>query len=105
MNTLELALELQTRIKGIVAQEKRRAKMLEKSANMSIDTATQRQIGKLNADLTWSAMDLDKSKHDLHAVCVDYGLAAPREDYDDIEYNPSAFHKYNFKPRKPKCRQ
>lgn len=89
----------------LFASQKRFAQLSEKRSAMSIDTHTPNQIGKANADLDWHAMDHDKLMHEAHAIAVDCGLAAPRDNYEPVEYRPTGFHHYRHQPRRPLCRQ
>lgn len=80
-------------------------KKREKLSGKSYTDMTQKQVQKNGAELTWLGMDIDKLKRQIHAVSVDIGVAEPRSDYGDIDYNPSPFHKYRYKQRLPRCRQ
>jgi len=89
----------------LVRSQKRFNKLSLKRSDMSWDTSTRKQIENANADLDWHAMEHDKLVRQVHAASVDCGLSSPKDDYSEIEYNPSPFHKYTYKPRVPLCRQ
>lgn len=80
---------------------KRFVKLSEKSMR---DDLTRNQSQKNNADMNWAAMELDKLEHQIHALCVDAGLADVRSNdaYGPITYQPSGFHLYVYNPPKPK---
>lgn len=63
-----------------------------------------KQAQKLNADLNWQAMAIIKLEAELHAACVDGGVADLREpeSYADRELRPSGWHRYHWSPTKPK---
>lgn len=92
--------ELKRLASSMLAALKRR----EVLSGKSYQDMTQRQLQKNSADLTWLGMDIDKLNHEMHAVAVNCGIAQPKDDYSEIDYHPSAFHHYRYKPRKPRCR-
>ncbi len=102
---LEMLEELKAVTMKTVASKKKHSKTLERRSSMSMDSHSQKAIDNANASITWQAMELDKLKHELHAVSVDCGLSEPRSDYGLIWYEPSAFQKYKYQPRLPLCRQ
>ena len=85
--------------------EKKRIKIKEARAGATTENSTLNRLNKLNEDSTWHAMEHEKLTHEAHAIAVDCGLAAPRDDYDDVIFQPSAFHKYAYKVRVPLCRK
>lgn len=89
----------------LVASTKKFIKLSEKRGSMSWQDNTRKAIDNANANLNWHAMSHDQLKRELHAVSVDCGLSEAREDYSDIEYNPSGFHRYSYKQRLPLCKQ
>jgi hypothetical protein len=102
LQTLE---ELKKLTASLVSSKKRFLALSEKRSNMSYQDNSRKSIENAEASLNWHAMEYDKLLREVHAVCVDAGLAAPKADYEKIEYNPSAFHKYSHQPRVPLCRK
>lgn len=101
----ELLLELKDAVASLAKEKKRYDRMSEKRRLMSPENATPKRIQNAEADLNWAAADIIKMEADLHAVCVDCGLAAPKDNYEPIELRPSSFHTYNYQPRIPICKQ
>jgi thiamine biosynthesis protein ThiC len=97
--------ELKKLTVALVASTKKFIKLSEKRGSMNWQDSTRKAIDNANATLNWHAMEHDKLKRQLHAVSVDCGLSLAKDDYSDVEYNPSAFHKYTYKQRVPLCRQ
>lgn len=102
---LQIIEELKKLTASLVASKKRFLALSERRSSMSYQDNSKKSIENADANLNWHAMEYDKLLREVHAVCVDAGLAAPRSDYEKIEYNPSAFHRYSYQPRKPLCRQ
>jgi hypothetical protein len=102
---LEKLEELKKLTMELVRSQKRFDKLSEKRCGMSLETHTERAIQNANAALDWHAMKHDQLFRQVHAVSVDCGLSRPKDDYGEIEYNPSHFHKYRYQPRVPLCRQ
>ena len=92
---------LQGHIKTLIDARKRQ----ESLSGKDYSQMTQKQVQKNGADLTWLGMDIEKAERQAHAAAVDCGLAAPRklDQYDAIEFYPSAFHRYRWVPPKPRC--
>ncbi|NCU39885.1 hypothetical protein EOL99_03260 [Candidatus Falkowbacteria bacterium] len=84
-------------LQGIKTDIKRRQRLLEKECN------TPNQHQKRGVDLSWSAMELEKSEFLLHTLVVQAGIANPfNDDYYGVMYfQPSAFHKYPFNKKHP----
>jgi hypothetical protein len=63
-----------------------------------------KQAQKLNADLNWAGMDIDKIERELHVACVDAGIADLRDasHYDTRDYRPSGWHHYQWTPPQPR---
>ena len=89
----------------LVSSKKRFIKLSARRSSMSHQDNTPKSIDTAEANLNWHAMEYDKLFKEVHAASVDCGIAAPKEDYSKIEYNPSAWHKYTHQPRIPLCRQ
>ncbi len=89
----------------LVSSQKKFIRLSDKRTSMTFIDNSPKQVDTAEANLNWHAMEHDKLKRDVHAVSVDCGLSLPHDQYDEIEYNPSAFHKYKHKPRVPLCRQ
>jgi len=102
---LQILEELKKLTASLVSSKKRFLALSKKRSSMSYQDNSRKSIENAEANLNWHAMEYDKLLREVHAVCVDSGLAAPRSGYEKIEYNPSAFHKYSYQPRKPLCRQ
>ena len=102
---LEKLEELKNLLMKLVSSKKKFIKLSEKRSGMSYQDNTPKAIENAEANLNWHAMEYDKLFREVHAVAVDCGIASPKDDYSEIEYNPSAFHKYKHKPRIPKCRE
>jgi pullulanase/glycogen debranching enzyme len=103
VNHIEDLQKLLRCIKSLIALRKRQASL----SGRSYADMTQKAIQKNGADLTWTAMDIDKLTHEAHAAAVDCGFADPRsaEAYGPIYFYPSSLHKYKYTPPKPRCRQ
>jgi hypothetical protein len=97
--------ELKKLVMSLVSSKKRFIKLSERRSGMSYQDNTPKAIDNAECNLNWHAMEYDKLFREVHAVAVDCGIAAPKDDYSEIEYNPSAFHKYTHKPRLPNCRR
>ncbi|MDQ6988499.1 MAG: hypothetical protein Q9M19_01355 [Mariprofundaceae bacterium] len=94
-------IELAEVAKNLLKAKKKMAKLNESRLQ---DGLTQRRIETLNTDLDWQGMEIMKLEHEAHAIAVNCSLAAPRESYGTVTFNPSAFHKYSYQPRLPECR-
>jgi hypothetical protein len=105
MKELEKLEELKKLTMQLVASKKKFLKLSARRSSMSHTDNTPKSIENAEANLNWHAMSHDKLFRELHAVSVDCGLSLPKDDYSEIEYNPSAWHKYNYTPRLPLCRQ
>lgn len=105
MKDLEKLKELKKLIVRLVSSKKKFIKLSERRSGMSHKDNTPKSIESAECNLNWHAMEHDKLFREVHAVSVDCGIAAPKSDYSEIEYNPSAWHKYTYKPRTPLCRQ
>lgn len=83
-------------IKSLKADIKKYNKLQESYSNMTFENTTQKRRQKVNVDMNWLAMEIDKSKYYLHCELVKAGLSEEREDeyYTDKEYHPSGFHDY-----------
>lgn len=83
--------------KHYLAERKRYAKICEHS-NQDYTQISPKQVQKINADLGWAAMELVKIEAQLHADCVNAGVADLRglDHYEDGELRPSAWHRYKF---------
>jgi len=97
--------ELKKLVSLLVSSKKKFSKLSERRSEMSHQNNTPKAIGNAEANLNWHAMEYDKLFREVHAVAVNCGIAAPRDDYSEIEYNPSHFHRYQHKPRVPDCRK
>lgn len=97
LNDAEAILQL---AKRLVSERKHFDKI---SARQNHDN-TPKRAQKIQADMNWQAMEIDKIELDLHAACVDGGVAAPRDDcrYGPAEYHPSGFHSYTYQPAIPR---
>ena len=102
---LEQLEELKKLMMRLVASKKKFVKLSEKRASMSYMDNTRKAIENADANLNWHAMDYDKLFREVHAAAVDCGIADPRDDYSEIEYNPGPFQRYSYQPRVPLCRQ
>ena len=107
MSDIEKLEDLKKLVMELVRSKKKFDKLSARRSDMSLDSHTQKAIGNANANLNWHAMEHDKLLREVHAAAVDCGLADPRSEsyYSEIEYKPSGFHRYRFKPRVPLCRQ
>jgi len=97
--------ELKNLVMALVKSKKRFIKLSERRSGMSHQDNTPKAIENAECNLNWHAMEYDKLFRDVHAVAVDCGIASPKDDYNKIEYNPSAWHKYSYHPRIPNCRR
>lgn len=97
--------ELKKLTMSLVSSKKKFIKLSDKRCAMTHADNTPKSIENAEADLNWHAMAHDKLFREVHAVSVDCGLSEPKDEYSDIEYNPSGWHKYMYKPRIPLCRQ
>jgi len=102
---LEQLEELKTMVGDLVKSKKRFIQLSKKRSDMCISTHTARSIDNANANLDFHAIEHDKLFRDVHACAVDCGIASPRDNYEKVEYNPSAYHRYSYQPRIPLCRQ
>lgn len=101
---LEKLEDLKKLTMSLFSSLKRFNKMSDTRALMNHMDNTPKSIENMEAKLNWAAMDHDKLARQVHAASVDCGLSLPKDDYDEIEYNPSPFHKYKYQPRVPLCR-
>lgn len=102
---LEKLEELKKLVISLVSSKKKFIKLSERRSGMSWQDSTPKSIDRAEANLNWHAMEYDKLFRAVHAVSVDCGLSKAKDDYSEIEYNPSAFHRYTHKPRVPECRK
>ena len=102
---LEQLEELKKMVGDLVKSKKRFNQLSQKRSDMCTSTHTARSIDKANANLDFHAIEYDKLYRDVHACAVDCGIASPRDNYEKLEYNPSAYHRYTYQPRIPLCRQ
>jgi len=88
----------------LLAERKRYNRMRDRALSDSI-SRTARQ--KLEADLNWAAMEIEKMEITLHVACVDAGLADRREPqhYEQRYFRPSSFHTYTWQPPLPRSMQ
>jgi len=63
----------------------------KKAFDACMQNSTRRKIEKVNADLNWHCMSLDKHRVLVSKVIQQSGLLVSTEPR---EYNPSAFHNY-----------
>lgn len=80
-------------------------KRMEKMSAKSHTELTPKQFQKLNADMNWMGMEMDKRLRSIHAIAVDLDVADIRAEsyYNEVFYEPSGFHRYKHKPRKPRA--
>jgi len=97
--------ELKKLAMKLVSSKKKFIKLSDKRLIMRQQGSTQKSIETAECNLNWHAMEYDKLFRETHAASVDCGLSIAKDDYSEIEYNPSQFHRYNYKPRIPLCRQ
>lgn len=105
MKDLKKLEELKKELSRLIASKKKFLKLSEKRSSMSHSDNTKKSIESAEADLNWHAMEHDKIFRLVHALSVDCGLSLAKDDYSDVEYNPSQFHKYTFKQPLPMCRK
>lgn len=105
MTDLEKLESLKKAITALVASQKKFLKLSERRSGMSFSENSPKQIDRAEVDLNWHAMEHDKLKHTAHALCVNCGLADPRDGYGPVVYNPSPFHRYKYQPLLPECRK
>lgn len=97
--------ELKKLVSALLVSQRRFIKLSEKRSSMSYQDNTPKSIENAEASLNWHAMEHDKLLREVHAVSVNCGISTPKDDYSEVEYNPSAWHKYRHKPRVPECRK
>lgn len=85
--------------KNLLAERKK----YERRSNARHDELSSKQAQKLNVDLNWAAMEIDKIERQLHVACVDAGIADLREPshYTERHYHPSGWHHYTWTPPQP----
>lgn len=80
-------------LKAFEAEQKRFNKMSARRRNMNVQNSTPKAIQNMEANLNWSAMDLEKRK-------IDIARAFKGSEFDvsteKTEFNPSPFHKYTY---------
>lgn len=101
MITLEQAEAIFNAAKRLRDDVKKHKKNAEKVLDYRENTP--KRIGAHNANLTWSAMEIDRKEFHLHTVIVQAGVcrAYPDDHYGDALHKPSAFHTYTFKRPHP----
>ena len=102
---LERLEELKKLTMSLVLSQKKFIKLSERRSSMSHMDNTPKAIQNAEANLNWHAMAHDKLTRELHAVSVDCGLSIAKDDYNEIEHNPSGFHRYTYQPRIPMCKR
>jgi hypothetical protein len=65
---------------------------------------TPKRADKIQTEMNWLAMEIDKEERAVHAAAVDCGVADLRDPahYADVEYRPSGFHYYTYTPAQPR---
>ena len=83
---------------------KKYQKLREKSSNMNFENSTQKAMEGVDSNMNWLAMGIKKDECEIHALCVEAGLADLRSDeyYNSQIHNPSGWHEQTYTPRKPK---
>jgi hypothetical protein len=79
---------------------KQNCKKMSKLSSVGMMDMTPKQANKRNADADWLGMDRIKLTHELHALSVELGFAARRQDYGEIELT-DGWHRFRYKPREP----
>jgi len=90
-------------IKKQAAEVEKSYKKLERLREKTLQCLTPKQAEKVNADMNWLCMEIDKQKHELHCLCVEAGIAKREDDrYGEVEFNPSPYHSYKHTNREPR---
>lgn len=80
-------------LRRVKSEIKRKERLSQNRADMSMRTHTQKRIQKAEADLNWQCMEVDKSKIDFARLfkgsLVDVSTA-------ETTFNPSPFHSYKY---------
>ena len=94
---------LSNHLKAMARDAKKIVRLQQKESDLTFENSTQKARDRVRNDLNWAFMEFDKDTHEAHALAVEFGIASIRkpEAYEQIEYNPSGWHKYNYTPRKP----
>lgn len=93
-----------TALKTYKAAVIKRGKLSDKSFNMDWQHNTKKQIESAQVNLNWHCMDMSKQERGLHALAVNLGISPLRtkSEYLPMEFNPSAWHKYQYQPPMPR---
>jgi len=79
-------------------------KRYEAKSDKLFRTESLKHAAKHAVDLANDAHYMEVMQSDLHAACVDAGLAEPKdaEEYEERTWRLSAWHEYKWSPAKPK---
>ncbi len=97
---LEKLIRLRDVLTGLIKDTRQYNNQVEKLGSMGI---SDRKREKVNADVHWNAMMLEKSAHEVHCRCVEAELADPYPDdyYVGTTLN-DGWHEIPFHKRRPK---
>lgn len=103
MITLEKIDACMDALKTLKASRKKYDKISEKLGQSAPGELSVKQCQKLNADINWLAMEIDKEEHFVHMAMVQAGLGCHFKDsyYGVIQYSTSAWHNYTFERKRP----
>lgn len=74
-------------------REIKKQQKLSEKCHESWENSTPRRVQKLNADLNWQGMEVDKRLTDIARFYAKSSIVTGTEEK---EYNPSGFHRYKY---------
>lgn len=93
MKDLQQIKAMTAALKSLKAAVEKREKLSAKRSAMSTNNSTDKARGKVNADLNWQCMEVDKKATDFARLfegsCCDVGT-------ETKHYSPSGFHEYQY---------
>lgn len=94
--------EVAKRAKALAAVTKKYEAKRDKFSQ--IELPSPKQAEKQSVDLATDAHHIEVLEADLHAACVDAGLAEPKdaEEYEERTWRMSSWHEYKWTPAMPK---